>query len=87
MVIVESTIFYYNISIQTTLNVNLLLTIYFSRGIVSSRNYADYLGTRPDRVKYFLEIIFVKIVFGNVFRVPLKMRSTTFLNVLAFIII
>lgn len=86
MVIVESTIFYYNISIQT-LNVNLLLTIYFSRGIVSSRNYADYLGTRPDRVKYFLEIIFVKIVFGNVFRVPLKMRSTTFLNVLAFIII
>lgn len=81
MVIVELTIFYYNISIQTTLNVNLLLTI------VSSRNYADYLGTRPDRVKYFLEIIFVKIVFGNVFRVPLKMRSTTFLNVLAFIII
>lgn len=51
-------------------------SIYFSRGIILSRNYADRLGTRPDRIKYFLEIIFVKIVSGNVFLVPLKMRST-----------
>lgn len=51
-------------------------SIYFSRGIILSRNYAYCLGTRPDRIKYFLEIIFVKIVFGNVFLVPLKMRST-----------
>lgn len=51
-------------------------SIYFSRGIILSRNYAYCLGTRPDRIKYFLEIIFVKIVSGNVFLVPLKMRST-----------
>lgn len=51
-------------------------SIYFSRGIILSRNYAYCLGTRPDRIKYFLEIIFVKIVFGDVFLVPLKMRST-----------